>query len=58
MVSICCVSFASLDLHVVCNELHECAFNVGLLVSVCMFIVSKVLLISRATVIFRAGGAI
>ena len=28
------------------------------LISVCMFIVSKVLLISSATVIVRAGGAI
>ena len=28
------------------------------LISVCMFIVSKALLISSATVIFRAGGAI
>ena len=28
------------------------------LISVCMFIVSKALLISRATVIVRAGGAI
>ena len=28
------------------------------LISVCMFIVSKAMLISSATVIFRAGGAI
>ena len=30
----------------------------SVLISVCMFIVSKVLLISSATVIVRAGGAI
>ena len=30
----------------------------SLLINVCMFIVSKALLISRATVIVRAGGAI
>ena len=28
VVSICCVGFASLD--VVCDELHDCAWNVGL----------------------------
>ena len=52
MISICCVSFASLD--VVCDELNYCAWNVCL----CRFIVSKALLISSATVIVRAGGAI
>ena len=55
VISICCVGFASLD--VVCNELNDCAWNVCL-ISVCMFIVSKALLISSATVIVRAGGAI
>ena len=47
MISICCVGFASLD--VVCDELDDC---------VCMFIVSKALLISSATVIVSAGKAI
>ena len=59
MVSICCVGFASLD--VACDEFNDCAWNVCLysfLISVCMFIVSKALLISSATVIVRAGGAI
>ena len=28
MISICCVGFASLD--VVCDELNDCAWNVGL----------------------------
>ena len=42
MISICCVGFASLD--VVCDELNDCAWNA--------------LLISSATVIVRAGGAI
>ena len=56
VVSICCVGFASLD--VVCNELmivpgmFVCS---SFLLSVCMFIVSKALLISSATVIVRAG---
>ena len=59
MISICCVGFASLD--VVCDELmivpgmFVCS---SFLISVCMFIVSKALLISGATVIVRAGGAI
>ena len=55
VISICCVGFASLD------ELNDCAWNVfcsSFLISVCMFIVSKALLISSATVIVRAGGAI
>ena len=56
MIYICCVGFASLD--VVCDELNDCAWNVGLLISVCMFIVSKALFISSATVIVRAGRAI
>ena len=47
--------FASLD--VVCDELNYCACS-SFLISVCMFIVSKALLISSATVIVRAGGAI
>ena len=29
MISICCVGFASLD--VVCDELNDCAWNLGLL---------------------------
>ena len=53
VISICCVGFVSLD--VVCDELIDCAWNV-FLISVCMFIVSKALLISSATVIVRAGG--
>ena len=60
MISICCVGFASLD--VVCYKLNDCVWNVCLissfLISVCMFIVSKALLISSATVIVRARGAI
>ena len=58
MISICCVGFASLD--VVCDELNDCAwfFCSSFLISVCMFIVSKALLISSATVIVRTGGAI
>ena len=59
VVSICCVCFASLD--VVCDELNDCAWKVfcsSFLISVYMFIVSKALLISSATVIVRAGGAI
>ena len=59
VISICCVGFASLD--VVCDELNDCAWNVcfsSFLISVCMLIVSKALLISSATVIVRAGGAI
>ena len=48
----CCVGFASnlMIVHgmLVCNSF---------LISVCMFIVSKVLLISSATVIVRAGGS-
>ena len=58
MISICFVGFASLD--IVCDELNDCAWNVcsSFLISVCIFIVSKALLISRATVIVCAGGAI
>ena len=58
VIYIYCVGFASLD--VVCDELNDCAWNVcsSFLISVCMFIVSKALLISSATVIVRAGGAI
>ena len=59
MVSICCVGFASID--VVCDELNDCAWNFvcsNFLISVCMFIVSKALLITSATVIICAGGAI
>ena len=56
MLSICCVGFASHD--VVCDELNDCAWNVfcsTFLISVCMFILSKALLISSATVIVHAG---
>ena len=59
MISIGCVGFASLN--VVCDEriivlgMLVCS---SFLISVCMFIVSKALLISSATVIVRAGGAI
>ena len=44
-VSICCVGFASFD--VVCDELNDCVWNVcsNFLISVCMFIFSKALLI-------------
>ena len=55
LISICCVGFASLD--VVCDERDDCVWDVCL-IGVCMFIVSKALLISSATVIVRAGGAI
>ena len=37
---------------------HEMLVCSRFLISVCMFIVSKVLLISNATMIVRAGGAI
>ena len=50
MISICGVGFASLD--VVCDEFHDCTC---FLISVCMFIVLKALLISSVTVIVRAG---
>ena len=54
VVSIYCVGFASLD--VVCDALMIVP---GMfLISVCMFIVSKSLLISSVAVIVRAGGAI
>ena len=56
VIYICCVGFAPLD--VVCDD---CAGMFGcssFLISVCMFIVSKALLISSDTVIVRAGGAI
>ena len=57
VISICCVDFASLD--IVYDELNDCAWNVcQFLISVCMFIVLKALLISSATAIVRAGGAI
>ena len=59
VISICRIGFASLD--VVCDELNDCArkFVCGIfLISVCMFIVSKALLILNATVIVRAGGGV
>ena len=49
VVSICCVGFASLD--VVCDEHNDCVWNVcfsSFLISVCMFVVSKAVLISSA----------
>ena len=52
VISICCVGFASLD---VVPGMFVCS---SFLISVCMFIVSKALLISSATVIVREGGAI
>ena len=59
MVSICCIDFASLD--VVCDALmivHGMFVWSSFLTSVCMFSVSKAWLISSATVIVRAAGAI
>ena len=57
MISICCVGFASLD--VVCDELNDGILVYSrFLINVCMFIVSIALLISSATVIVRARGAI
>ena len=57
VVSIYCVVFESLD--EVCNEVVPGTFVCSsFLISVFMFIVSKALLISSATVIVRAGGAI
>ena len=59
MISMCCVGVTSLD--VVYDELKivpgilVCG---SFLISVCMFIVSKALLISSATVIVLTGGAI
>ena len=53
VVCICCVGFASLD--VVCREFHDCIRNLS---SVCMFTVSKALLISSATVIVSADETI
>ena len=54
MVSLRYADFASLD--VVCDELHDCAWNIGIsfLISVCMFIVLKASLISSATLIVHA----
>ena len=55
MIYICCVGFESFDdLMIVPGMLVWSSF----LISVRMFIVSKALLISSATVIVRAGGAI
>ena len=61
MIYICCVGFASLD--VVRDERNIIMIVPGILVcssfliSVCMFIVSKALLISSDKVIVHAGGA-
>ena len=53
LVFICCVGFAPLN--VVCDELNDCAWIVGssFLISVCMFIVSKDLLVSSVSVCSR-----
>ena len=59
MIYICCVDFTSLD--VVCNDLMivtEILICSSFLISVCMFIVWKALLISSATVIVYTGVAI
>ena len=59
VISICCEGFSSLD--VVCDELndmHGMFVCSSFLISVYMFIVSKALLISSATVIVCARGAI
>ena len=59
VIYICCVGFASLDV-VAMNLMIVPGIFVcrSFLISVCMFIVSKALLILSATVIVRAGGAI
>ena len=59
VISICCVGFKSLDvvamnLMIVPGMFVCCSF----MISMCMFIVSKALLMSSATVIVRTGGAI
>ena len=59
VISICCEDFASLD--VISDKPIDCAWNVfcsSFLISVCMFIVSKALLISSDTLIVCAGGAV
>ena len=47
MISVCCIGFAYLE--VVCDKLNDCVpsilFCSSFLISVCMFIVSKALLI-------------
>ena len=59
MISICCVGCASLDVVainlIIVPGILVCS---NFLISGCMFIVSKALLISSATVIVRARGAI
>ena len=56
VVSVCCVGFASLDVFVmnfmIVPRMLVCS---SFLISVCMFIVSKALLISSAPVIVRTG---
>ena len=56
MVSVCCVDFVSLD--VVCIIVDGILVCSSFLLSVCIFIVSKALLILSATVIVHTGGAI
>ena len=59
VVSICCVGFASLTIVAMNIMIVPGMFVCGsFLICVFMFIVSKALLISSATVIVRAGGAI
>ena len=56
VVSICCIGFVSLDVVVINLMIVPGMFPCSsFLISVCMFIVSKALLISSATVIVRAG---
>ena len=59
MNSICCVGFASLDVVAMNLKIvHGMLVCIRFPISVCMFIVSNAFLISSATVIVRAGGAI
>ena len=58
VVSICCVGFASLKSVMNLMIVHGMFVCSSFLISVCMFIVSKDLLISSATVIVHAWGAI
>ena len=53
MIYICCVGFASLD--VVCDELNDCAWNVGV-VGLCVCLLCRKVCSYR--VIVRRGGAI
>ena len=56
VISICCVGFASIVMNLmIVPGMFVCS---SFLFCVCMFIVSKALIILSATVIVRAGGAI